>query len=650
MASLAFGVGLAAVADDGATAPQATSPAGGVDATDGLEQFESRGAFVRYVRRGKALARDSRLRHRRPDRRRGATEVERAAASGGDADAGTLTAEPMATATQAPERAGSSAGASTPDRVAGTNVQVTGIDEPDLVKADGNHLYYSAHRTERPHGRPRTGERDTHVLSVERPASPEAIAAVDATGRLLRVGDRLVVIGADRVRGYDVSDPADPKLAWERGLGAEVVTARLVDGTVYLVTRSRVDLDRPCPVEPVDGAAVPCTEVHRPAGRVAVDATYTALSLSPSDGAVGETTSFVGTADTTAVYVSGESLYVTYTEATARAALRLSFLLDTQQDRLPAGVVERLRRVQGLNISGEAKRVEARRAVEGWLATLDRSERERVRSALRNDWRSYLGDRRRDLVRTGVVRVAVDGLTVETVGSVPGRPLNQFSLSEREGTLRVATTVPAAGDRRSSNDLYTLDSETLERQGAVTGMGEGQRVYAVRYVGDTAYVVTFRRVDPLHVVDLSDPAAPEERGTLELPGFSEYLHPIDDDTVVGVGEEDGRVKAVLFDVSDPTDPRVADDHVLDSRWSAVSESHHAFLLDRKHGVVFLPTGEGGRVLDYTGGDLGLEHSVDTPARASRARYVGDSLYVFAGDTVTVVDERTWNQTAHLDLG
>jgi uncharacterized secreted protein with C-terminal beta-propeller domain len=222
-------------------------------------------------------------------------------------------------------------------------------------------------------------------------------------------------------------------------------------------------------------------------------------------------------------------------------------------------------------------------------------------------------------------------------------------MSHHDGTLRIATTVPGVGAADSENDLYVLDAESLDRRGSVTGMGTTERVYAVRYVGETAYVVTFRRVDPFHVVDLSDPENPEEVGKLELPGFSSYLHPVDDDHVLGVGEERGKVKAVLFDVGDPGTPTVADSQVFERGWSAVSRSHHAFLMDRKHGVFVLPAGEESLVVDYTGESLAVETTVRTADPATRARYVGDYLYVFAGDTVAVVDETDWERTGTLDL-
>ena len=175
-------------------------------------------------------------------------------------------------------------------------------------------------------------------------------------------------------------------------------------------------------------------------------------------------------------------------------------------------------------------------------------------------------------------------------------------------------------------------------------MGETERIYSVRFVGDRGYVVTYRRIDPFHVLDLSDPDDPELAGELKLPGYSTYLHPLGDDRVLGVGEQDGKVKLVVFDVSDPADPTIAESRVLDARWSAVARSHHAFLLDPRHEVFFLPTETGGQVFDY---DLDRVTRIDV-RNPRRAVYVGDHLYV-AGDDMVVVDERTWERVTRVDL-
>jgi uncharacterized secreted protein with C-terminal beta-propeller domain len=453
-----------------------------------------------------------------------------------------------------------------------------------------------------------------------------------------------------------------------------VVAARLHAGTVYLVTADDVDRRDPCPVEPMEGVSVPCTEVHHPEEPVPVDTTYTVSLLDAEDGDVADSTSFVGASGRSVVYVSADRVYVTYAEPVDRGDLMAEFLVTEGAEHLDEATVARIEEVREYDLSPRAKRVEIEHALERWRAGLDRDERRAAERALREDMQAWAEANKREFERTGVVAFDVRGAgtaapSVETgaTGSVPGRPLNQFSLDEHEGRFRIATTVGGAMGADSENDLYVLD-EDLEVTGSVQGMGVTERIYSVRYAGDRAYVVTFRRVDPFHVVDLSDPTEPTVEGELKLPGFSRYLHPLSDDRVLGIGEENRQVKLVVFDVSDPADPTVETDRLLGERFSAVAESHHAFLIDRRHGVFFLPTNgdggvrpvaeEDGDVEAHTGGrgyvfdyENGLEEvtTVETAGPASRAAYVGDHLYVFGESSLTVVDEETWEETGTLNF-
>ena len=114
-----------------------------------------------------------------------------------------------------------------------------------------------------------------------------------------------------------------------------------------------------------------------------------------------------------------------------------------------------------------------------------------------------------------------------------GTLLNQFSLDEHEGYLRVVTTEGSPWDRRnlSESQLVVLEEsdDILRRVGRVGGLGKGESVFSSRLMGDRGFIVTFRQVDPLYVVDLSDPAEPRVTGELKIPGFSSYLHPVGDD-------------------------------------------------------------------------------------------------------------------------
>ena len=174
-------------------------------------------------------------------------------------------------------------------------------------------------------------------------------------------------------------------------------------------------------------------------------------------------------------------------------------------------------------------------------------------------------------------------------GEVTGHLLNQYSLSEHDGYLRVATTAgdPWWGGQNESESFVTVFDEVddeLEQVGQVGGLGEGERIFAVRFMGDTGFVVTFRQVDPLYTVDLSDPTNPVVVGELKIPGFSTYLHPVDPGLLLGVGQdatEEGQTtgsQVSLFDVSNLSDPQRVDQLGLgENSYSSVDWDPKSFL-------------------------------------------------------------------------
>ncbi|MEU5694480.1 beta-propeller domain-containing protein [Actinosynnema sp. NPDC020468] len=184
-------------------------------------------------------------------------------------------------------------------------------------------------------------------------------------------------------------------------------------------------------------------------------------------------------------------------------------------------------------------------------------------------------------------------------GEVPGVLLNQYSLSEYQGHLRVATTsadapgVPEnAPSTQSAVTVLKRECNRLVQVGRLDGLGVGERIYSVRFAGPVGYVVTFRQTDPLYTVDLSDPARPRKVGELKITGYSAYLHPVDGGRLLGVGQEatgQGRrlgTQVSLFDVANPAAPtRVAAEH-LPGAYSEAEFDPHAFLFH--DGVLVLP--------------------------------------------------------------
>ena len=231
-------------------------------------------------------------------------------------------------------------------------------------------------------------------------------------------------------------------------------------------------------------------------------------------------------------------------------------------------------------------------------------------------------------------------------GTVAGHLMDQFSLSEHEGRLRVATTegAPWESSEQAASRVAVLetDGQALVEVGAVEGLGRTEQIYSVRFVGDTGYVVTFRQTDPLFVVDLSDPTAPALRGELEIPGYSAYLHPIDEGHLLGIGQDanaDGMtvgLQASVFDVSDPANPTRVDQVVFPGMTSGVEWDHRAFLYWGPTGQAVLPLSYAQSIVLSVGPDhVDEQGRIQVPGgqEVRRNVVVGDRLLTLGTDTL-----------------
>ncbi len=506
----------------------------------------------------------------------------------------------------------------------GTNVQEAGVDEPDLVKTDGRTVFAVA------------GGR-VEVVDVTGPA-PRRVAAIALDGLspsgLLLLGDRLLVlgdagapvaidapgvaraatvvvgpVGPERVvlAQVDVSDPARPRPLGRLRVDGRLVAARLTEGTVRAVvatTPGPIALGRPRALRAGAGAWLPRLVirgraaprvVRRPAvGCRSVARPRTFSGLGMVTVLTVEARGPLALLDSDAILTDGETVYASPTAmyvATARWADPALATAETP----PRGAT--------------------------LVHMLDTS----------------------DPART----------TYRASGAVPGYLLNQFSLSEHEGHLRAASTeepdwwTAPDGRARESESAVSVLAERggrLVTVGRAGGLGRGERIFAVRFLGDRGYVVTFRQTDPLYALDLSDPARPAVRGELKIPGFSSYLHPVDASTLIGVGQaatEGGRTlgtQVSLFDVSDLAAPRRIAQRELDSDWSEAESDHRAVLYWPATRLLALPVqsyeaaggGFSGAVGLNVARDTGITpiarvgHPGGSPVR--RALVVRDALY------------------------
>jgi len=194
-------------------------------------------------------------------------------------------------------------------------------------------------------------------------------------------------------------------------------------------------------------------------------------------------------------------------------------------------------------------------------------------------------------------------------GSVPGNVLNQFSMDEHNGYFRIATTIDgwtSTGEYNSTNNVYVLD-EQLKTIGKLEDLAPGERIYSARFMGSRAYMVTFRQVDPLFVLDLRSPTRPAVLGQLKIPGYSDYLHPYDDNHLIGFGKETVELpvkggdkeatmayyqgmKIALFDVTDVNHPKEMFKEVIGDRGtsSELLYNHKALLFSKEKGLLAFP--------------------------------------------------------------
>ncbi|WP_110240890.1 beta-propeller domain-containing protein [Nocardioides gilvus] len=412
----------------------------------------------------------------------------------------------------------------------GTNVQEAGVDEPDTVKTDGEHLF-------RLHGSQLT----TYDVSGEAPTELATIRLPELrTGEILLHGHHLVAVGDGRdhdptttITTIDVSEAAAPRITETLSVSAASVTARLHGDVVRVVIRNGLpELDFKYPDDErgqvgarrhneqvvsettladwlphIDGdSAVECAAVAVPEDPDTALGTVTTLAFTPG----GDERRAVAVATSTEIaYFSGDRLH-----------------LATQANWF------------------------------GFRGGMGRTS-DSASSPIRPSG---------ELGRTQLYSFALDDLdtTFVAAGEVKGAIADRWSMDSADGVLRVAVGPTAATG--NFNSVVTLGEEDglLVERGRVDKLGIDEEIKSVRWFDDLALVVTFREVDPLYAIDLSEPAAPVLLGELKIPGFSEYLHPIGPHRMIGIGQDaadDGTTtgaQAALFNVSDLTNLRRAD--------------------------------------------------------------------------------------------
>jgi hypothetical protein len=475
----------------------------------------------------------------------------------------------FAVAAEATDDAG---GGSTARSYTESNNQVVGVDEVDIVKTDGNRIYTIV-------------DGSLRIATVGDPG-------ITMTGRLglgdwwpqgiLLEGDTVIVVGQvwDRVRplsearilppGHssavtrlvqvDVSNPANPRVVRTLDMDGAFVSARNVDGSLRVaLNSSAVGLDWSYPQGDGLRAEREATERNREIVRNStLDNWLPYFVLTETGGAVTE-----------GRLLDCNTVMAPNTFSGVDTLSLLTFDLATGIGSwADAGVV-----ASGATMYATADSTYL--ATQQWMNWAVMTERETTDAAQGFTTQIHKFD-----TTGGVPRYVASG-------DVAGFLLNQFSMDEFGGDLRVASTTSPnnwwmSDDSESRVTVLRPRGDTLETVGMVDGLGKTERIFAVRFMGETAYVVTFRQTDPLYIVDLSNPTSPAVTGELKIPGYSAYLHPVGDGRLLGIGQDaddNGVVEGTqvsLFDVSDPFDPRRIDQIAMEGGWSQVEGNHLAF--------------------------------------------------------------------------
>ena len=424
-----------------------------------------------------------------------------------------------------------------------TYTQVEGIDEADIVKTDGNYIYHLS-----------SVENQIIITKVNN-GKTKRISAVSGSKAhtyihdIYVLGDQLIVIGADRegpvtgiyrnnsvdsttVSVYDISDRTDPKLQNSYSQSGSLLSSRLIGNHVCLVTNEYLysyEKNRSLPyVSFGEGKAekLPiadiCSfpEISSPA--------YTVVGMIDlaSDKTFRDTVrtkAVLGGSDE--IYCNGENLYITATLNRASP-----YVIGSREAYVPD--------------------------MEAW------------------DWQTQILK----------VSLAKGKVKYERSAIVDGNVNDQFSMDESNGTFKIATT--SVEDGADVNNLFILDKK-LNGLGACIGFARDEHIEAVRYIKDKAYVITYEQTDPLFIIDLSDPSDPVIEGHVKISGFSTLLVPADNDHLLGLGfstettefgEATDGVKLALFDISDPSEPKVADSESFPHMYSTVQYDHKALLV------------------------------------------------------------------------
>ncbi|MBI4018119.1 MAG: beta-propeller domain-containing protein [Candidatus Aenigmarchaeota archaeon] len=586
----------------------------------------------------------------------------------------------LAAADQAPASSQKTEDAGSPD-YSTTNVQVAGVDEADIVKNDGRYIYAVSGSS-------------VAIIDAYPAENADIVSVINLTGsgnpqNLYINGDRLVVFGnvhdygarplkkpaempspgiippfpSSFIKIYDITDRSNPVLKADMHFNGTYSNSRMIGDYVYAVITM--------PAYFSEGEVLPSfspeqkgfPEIYYSGVPDSAYQFTNIVSARVSDSSfTGNKVFLLGSSD--ALYVSKDSIYLAYPK---RVEFSDAFERTVNEAVIPSVSAELADRIKAIMNSGKPsheKRKEVSEAVRKWLESLNPEEAARITKNAEEKYAEMQRSIAKETDKSVIHKISISSGNIEykAKGEVPGKPLNQFSMDEHNGYFRIATTTDQSGPL---NHVYVLDGG-MNIAGKLEDLAPGERIFSARFTGDRAYLVTFVRMDPLFVIDLKDPAKPRVLGELKIPGVSDYIHPYDENHIIGVGrsteDSEGRalfkgLKISLFDVTDVSNPKEVAKYEIGERGtdSEALHDHKAFLFSKEKNLLVIPvllaepsyqySWQGAYVFGVTAQNLSLRgriaHDAGEPQKefyyprypVRRSLYIGNALYTISNAMV-----------------
>lgn len=520
-----------------------------------------------------------------------------------------------------------------------TNVQVSGVDEADIIKNDGRYIYYVTYN-------------NIKIIDTEG-QSPKLVGSIDLQnmqniyvndiyivdnylvlngGRYEYIGDDGAIIPYDMVYTskssmiypvssksfttfmvYDISDKSKPELVRTVETEGYAISTRLIGSTIYFVTNKWIN-----------------SFVYSDANDYDILPIY-------RDTAVSEDITAIQPADICYFPESQDSQYM----------IAGAFDITSNEPLKPNAYLG-----SGSQIYMNQNSLYIAKINYNYANYTDDIN---VKSSIGSSGYTTL-----------IYRFAIDGTSLEFKGTaeVDGYMSSQYALDEYNGFLRIATGTPSNG-----NGIATIDIDTMEVVGSISGLAVNESIYSVRFMGNTGYMVTYRQVDPLFVFDLSDPANPVMTGELKIPGFSQYLHPVGENYLVGFGRNTAELyylnenrdyvgtgqvsdlgfKLSLFDISDKQNPKeVFVKKYSQNSYSDASYNPRSIMVDAANNIFAFPISQADNKFNYTYGGTVVQIDPDNGfvtladvnpdyyTYNTRFCYIGSKLYYVADGEITVL--------------